>query len=131
MNANNRLTASTAKARNSSAPKPRLIFEMWGLHPTGPYLDSSNNAMSTGGVRLAMLDIDLPDLTGFEVVAGALAQGWLQNATIIFFSGDPSDGRMAIARQFPGSLFVPKPFEMQNLVGLIRKLFPNQPTCEC
>ncbi|MEY2539681.1 MAG: Response regulator receiver domain [Verrucomicrobiota bacterium] len=122
---------STAEACNSNGPKPRLIFELWGFQPTGIHLGSSTNTRSTGGVRLAMVDIDLPNPTGFEVVAGALAQGWLQNTTIIFLSGDPSDGRVAMARQFPGSIFVPKPFEMQKLLGLIRKLFPNEPSCEC
>jgi DNA-binding response OmpR family regulator len=77
-----------------------------------------------------MVDIDLPDTTGFQVIADALAQGWLQNTKIIFFSGNASDRRVAMAGRFPGSLFVSKPFEMQNLLGLIRRLFPNHPTCE-
>jgi hypothetical protein len=33
-----------------------------------------------------------------------------------------------MARRFPGSLFVSKPFEMQNLLALIPKLFTNEPT---
>ncbi len=132
MNSNNRLPPpSTAEACDSSGPKPRLIFEMWGLKPTGAHLGSSNNTRSTGGVRLDMVDIELPDPTGFEVVAGALAKSRVQSTKIVFFSDDPSDGRVAMARQLPGSIFVPKPFEMQKLLGLIRKLFPNQPTYEC
>ena len=110
----------------------RLVFEMWGFQPAVAHLGcEASRLLEEQEFRLALVDIDLPDTTGFEVVAGALAQGSLQNTKIIFFSGDPSDGRMAIARQFPGSLFVPKPFEMQNLLGLIQKLFPNEPTCEC
>ncbi len=131
MNSNDPLPPSTAEACNPNGPKPRLIFELWGFQPTGAHSGSSNNTRSTGGVRLAMVDIDLPDTTGFEAAAGALAQGWLQNTNIIFFSRDPSDDRVAMARQFPGSIFVPKPFEMQNLMGLIRKLFPNEPAREC
>ena len=110
----------------------RLVFEMWGFQPTVAHLGrEASRLLEEQEFRLALVDIDLPDTTGFEVVAGALAQGWLQNTKIIFFSGEPSDDRMAIARQFPGSVFVPKPFEMQDLLGLIRKLFPNEPTCEC
>ena len=110
----------------------RLVFEMWGFQPTVAHLGrEASRLLEEQEFRLALVDIDLPDTTGFEVVAGALAQGWLQNTKIIFFSGEPSDDRVAMARQFPGSVFVPKPFEMQNLLGLIQKLFPNEPTCEC
>jgi len=109
----------------------RLVFEMWGFQPTVAHLGrEASRLLEEQEFRLALVDIDLPDTTGFEVVAGALAQGWLQNTKIIFFSGDPSDDRVAMARQFPGSLFVPKPFEMQSLLRLIRKLFPSQPICE-
>ena len=108
----------------------RLMFEMWGFQPTVANLGrEASRLLEEQEFRLAMVDIDLPDTTGFEVVAGALAQGWLQNTKIIFFSGNPSDDRVAMARQFPGSVFVPKPFEMQHLLALIRKLFPNEPTC--
>ena len=110
----------------------RLVFEMWGFQPTVAHLGrEASRLLEEQEFRLALVDIDLPDTTGFEVVAGALAQGWLQNTKIIFFLGESSDDRLAMARQFPGSLFVPKPFEMQNLLGLIQKLFPNEPACEC
>ena len=109
-----------------------LIFETWGFQPTVAHLGrEASRLLEEQEFRLALVDIDLPDTTGFEVVSRALAEGWLQNTKIIFFSGDPSDDRVAMARQFPSSLFVPKPFEMQNLLGLIQKLFPNEPTCEC
>ena len=157
MNSNNNMLTclpppSTDEASNSKAAKPatvprlgvlllednvelaellRLIFETWGFQPTVAHLGrEASRLLEEQEFCLALVDIDLPDTTGFEVVAGALAQGWLQNTKIIFFSGEPSDDRVAMARQFPGSIFVPKPFEMQSLLRLIRKLFPSQPTCE-
>jgi len=109
----------------------RLVFEMWGFQPAVAHLGrEASRLLEEQEFRLALVDIDLPDTTGFEVIAGALAQGWLQNTKIIFFSGESSDDRVAMARQFPGSLFLPKPFQMKSLMGLIRKLFPNEPTCE-
>jgi CheY-like chemotaxis protein len=91
----------------------RLIFEMWGFQPTVAHLGlEASRLLEEQESRLAVVDIDLPDTTGFEVVAGAFARGWLQNTKIIFFSGDPRDDRVAMAKLFPGSLFVPKPFEM-------------------
>jgi DNA-binding response OmpR family regulator len=105
----------------------RLMFEMWGFQPTVAHLGrEASRLLEEEEFHLAVVDIDLPDTTGFEVVAGAVARGWLQNTKIIFFSGHPSDDRVAMARQFPGSLFVAKPFEMRNLMALIRKLFTNE-----
>jgi DNA-binding response OmpR family regulator len=110
----------------------RLIFETSGLQATVAHLGRvASRLLEQEEFDLAMVDIDLPDTTGFQVIADALAQGWLQNTKIIFFSGNASDHRVAMAGRFPGSLFVSKPFEMQNLLGLIRRLFPNHPTCEC
>lgn len=100
-----------------------LMFGMWGFQPTVAHLGrDASRLLEEQEFRLVVVDIDLPDTTGFEVVAGAWARGRLQNTRIIFFSGEPSDGRVAMARQFPGSLFVPKPFEMQSLLGLIQNL---------
>jgi DNA-binding response OmpR family regulator len=122
--------SSIPEVCNANNSKSRLIFEIWGFEPTETHLGSSTNTRTASGVRLAMVDIDLPNPMGFEVAAGALAQGWFENTAIIFFSDDTCDSRVAMARQFPGNIFVPKPVEMQNLLRLIRKLFPNEPTCE-
>ena len=149
MNSNNNMStcllppstdqASNSKAVNAAIP-PRLrvlllednvelaellslAFETWGFQPAVAHLGrEASRLLEEQEFRLALVDIDLPDTTGFEVVARALAQGWLRNTKIIFFSGEPSDDRVVIARQFPDSVFIPKPFEMQNLFALIRKL---------
>jgi DNA-binding response OmpR family regulator len=106
----------------------RLVFEMWGFQPTVAHFGrEASRLLQQQQFRLAMVDVDLPDMTGFEVVAGALALGSLQKTKIIFCSGNPGLDRLAMARLFPGSLFVPKPFRMQTLLGLIRKLFADEP----
>jgi len=110
----------------------RLMFEMWGFQPTVAHLGrEASRLLEEQEFRLALVDIDLPDTTGFEVVAGALARGWLRNTKIIFFSGEPTNNRVALARQFPGSVFVAKPFEMKSLMALIQELFPSRLPCEC
>jgi DNA-binding response OmpR family regulator len=99
-----------------------LIFETWEFQPMVAHLGrEASRLVEEQEFCLALVDIDLPDTTGFEVVSRALAQGWLQNTKIIFFSGEPSDDRVAMAKQFPGSVFVPKPFEMRHLLPLIQK----------
>jgi DNA-binding response OmpR family regulator len=149
MNSNNNILTRlpspyTDQASNSKAPEaatpPRLrvlllednvelaellclIFETWGFQPTVAHLGrEASRLLEEQEFRLALVDIDLPDTTGFEVVFRALAEGWLENTKIIFFSGEPSDDRVAMAKQFTGSVFVPKPFEMQNLLPLIQRL---------
>lgn len=108
----------------------RLIFETWGFQPRVSHLGrEASRLLEEQEFCLALVDIDLPDTNGFEVVAGALAQGRLQNTKIIFFSGEPSDDRVTMARQFPGSVFVPKPFEMQNLLPLIQRLLRTELIC--
>ena len=110
----------------------RLVFEMWGFQPAVAHLGrEASRLLEEQEFRLALVDIDLPDTTGFEVVAGALARGWLRNTKIIFFSGEPTNNRVALARQFPGSVFVAKPFEMKSLMALIQELFPSRLPCEC
>ena len=107
----------------------RLIFETWGFQPTVAHLGrEASRLLEEQEFRLAMVDIALPDTTGFEVVAAALAQGRLQNTKIIFIAAKPSANCMAMARRFPGSIFVPKPFEMRNLLPLIQKLLRNEQT---
>lgn len=106
-----------------------LVFEMWGFQPAVAHLGrEASRLLEEQEFHLVLVDIDLPDTTGFEVVAGALARGRLQNTKIIFFSGEPSHNRVALVRQFSGSVFLPKPFEMQNLLALIRRLFTNEST---
>ena len=148
MNSNNMSTcllppstdqASNSKAVNGAIP-PRLrvllleddeelaellssIFEAWGFQPTVARLGrQASRLLEEQEFRLALVDIGLPDTTGFDIVFRALAQDQLKNTKIIFVSGDPSEHRAAMARRFPGSVFVPKPFQMQNLLPLIQRL---------
>jgi len=100
-----------------------LIFETWQFQPTVAHSGwEGSRLLDEQEFRLALVDIGLPDATGFDVVAGALARGRMLNTKIIFVSGLPSGDWVATARQFPGSVFVPKPFEMQTLLPLIQRL---------
>src|SRR5690348_5086634 len=57
-----------------------LIFETWGFQPMVAHLGrGASRLLAEQEFRLAFVDIDLPDTTGFEVVSSALARGWLRN----------------------------------------------------
>ena len=99
------------------------IFEAWGFQPMVTHLGrEASRLLEEHEFRLAVVDISLPDTTGFDVAFRALAQGRLKNTKIMFVSGDPSEHRAALARRFPGGVFVPKPFQMQNLLPMIQRL---------
>jgi CheY-like chemotaxis protein len=99
----------------------KQLFDKMGHRPAVAHLGSDAlRLLEEQQFHLALVDIDLPDTTGFKVVAEALARGKLQGTKVIFCSGDPSAERVAMASQFPGSLFLPKPFELQKLFRLIR-----------
>jgi CheY-like chemotaxis protein len=67
----------------------------------------------------ALVDIDLPDINGFEVVAQARAEGSLRNARIVFCTGGFVEERSLLAAQFRGSRFISKPFAIKSLLACI------------
>jgi DNA-binding response OmpR family regulator len=102
----------------------KRFFTRKGHHPVMAHLGGEAlRLLEAQQFHLALVDIDLPDTTGFEVVAKALTQGKLQETKIIFCSGDPSPERVAMAGQFPRSVFLPKPYEIPDLSAVIRQLF--------
>jgi len=68
-----------------------------------------------------ILDINLPDATGWD------AAGWLEQFTapvpIIVTSGVAADPKRF--EQFKPKAFLPKPFAMSELLGLVRECAPT------
>ena len=69
--------------------------------------------------HVALVDIDLPDISGFEVVARARAAGCLCDTRIVFCTGGCPEERLPLALQFWGSSFLSKPFTMETLMARI------------
>jgi len=69
--------------------------------------------------NVALVDIDLPDFSGFEVVARARAAGCMRDTRIIFCTGGCPEERLPLALQFWGSSFLSKPFAMKTLITCI------------
>lgn len=70
--------------------------------------------------HLAIVDIDLPDMEGFDAMASARSAGWLSGTRIIFYCGDPGPARVTQAGRFPGSVFIAKPFGIADLLSQIQ-----------
>lgn len=75
--------------------------------------------MSQWAFDIALVDIDLPDLNGFEVVTRARAAGYIPKTRIVFCTGGCVEERLPKSQQFPGSYFVSKPFTMKKLLTTI------------
>lgn len=67
----------------------------------------------------AMVDIDLPDISGFDVVERARAAGRLSQTRVVFCTGGYVEERMAKSRQFPNSGFMSKPFSIKQLLTTV------------
>lgn len=82
--------------------------------------------LSRGSFDVALVDIELPDTTGFEVMAIARESGWLRNTHIVFCTGSRSEEYRQRAARFSGSSFLWKPFTLQDLVKCIEGV-PSAP----
>ena len=70
-------------------------------------------------VQVALVDIDLPDISGFEVAERARALNCLQGARIVFCTGGDIEERRIKAQQFPGSQLLAKPFAVKGLLTTV------------
>lgn len=75
--------------------------------------------LSSGSFDVALVDIDLPDISGFEVVAVATAAGWLDRTRIVFCTGSRLEEHRQRAERIPGSRFLWKPFAFPELMNCI------------
>jgi CheY-like chemotaxis protein len=73
-------------------------------------------------MRVVLLDLHLPDMTGWEVLA-ALRQ-LNPSASVLIISGSTTEDLTQKVKDSGAAGFVPKPFDRQFLLGRIRSL-PN------
>ena len=86
------------------------------------------NLIQTRVYHLGLFDIDLPDISGFEVVRRARSAGLLGATRIVFCSGGYVEERQSQALQFPGSVFIAKPFTIKKLLTTVADALRAPPT---
>lgn len=69
--------------------------------------------------QLALVDIDLPDLCGFDVVDRARAAGCLGRTRVVFCTGGYVQERLQRSIQFSESHFIAKPFTIEKLLSTV------------
>ena len=136
-NANERLINQPKEATaKSTLTKPRRILvvedmrdlaelmrEILTLHGFDVHVASDGVAglrlLQAMSFNVALLDIDLPGMSGFEMAERACAAGWLRSQSIVFCTGGDIEERQKLAEEFPGSRFIAKPFAIKGMVATI------------
>ncbi len=72
-------------------------------------------------VDLAILDVDLPDLSGFDVCEWMRADERLQSVPVIICTGRSATSDVARARLLGANAFIQKPFRLSELVEAVRE----------
>jgi CheY-like chemotaxis protein len=78
--------------------------------------------LRTEPINLAILDIDLPELSGFDVCCFLRGQPQLQHLPVIICSGRGGADDHARARELRASAFVSKPFVFAEFLQSIREV---------
>jgi two-component system response regulator len=88
-----------------------------------PYDDRSKHPYPD----LIFLDLKMPDMDGFDVLKKIRLSIGLQNIPVIVLTNSDSDRDTAAAYYFEASAFHQKPFNLDDLVGLLQTVIPLWP----
>lgn len=72
-----------------------------------------------------LLDIRMPDMTGFEVCRWLKAQEHLRHTPVIFLSANITDDTRHEAIEAGGTAFLAKPYEASRVIEMIRTQLAN------
>jgi two-component system, chemotaxis family, chemotaxis protein CheY len=83
--------------------------------------------LSLAPFDLVLLDLNMPDIGGFEVVEFVRGQDTLRSLPIIVVTTRGDDGSRERALQTGASRFMTKPFEPAEIVAEVRSLLGDAP----
>jgi len=76
--------------------------------------------LKAGGVHLVLLDLNLPDLNGWDVLALLKSTEALKDVPVIIISVEPPN--RALATRFGPEDYIEKPFDVRELLARIGKI---------
>lgn len=80
---------------------------------------------------LLLLDLNLPGLSGLDLLRRLNEGGGIQNLPVIIFSSSPDSGDKSKARQLGAVDYLVKPVDMSDFVGIIEQLKSKWPREFC
>lgn len=86
-------------------------------------LDHLRFRKTTAGPILILLDINMPEMTGFEFLEFMVLEKFPTNIDVIMVTSSVSDSDKSLAKTFPQFVnnFVSKPIKLEQLKELIKK----------
>jgi two-component system chemotaxis response regulator CheY len=78
--------------------------------------------LSLGGFRLVILDLNMPDIGGVEVVEFVRGQDQLRTLPILIVTTRGDEGSRQRVMEAGASRFMTKPFTPEGLIGEVRAL---------
>lgn len=71
---------------------------------------------------LVLLDVKLPGLNGFAVLAVIRGQEWLENTVVVVFTGADQEEYRRRSRELDANMFVVKPASLDGYVAEFRRI---------
>ena len=76
------------------------------------------NALNRGGIHLAFIDVNMPEMSGMEAVGKARNVG--NKAFVTLMSANANERRMQLAQQLKVYEFLPKPFIASDVLAILK-----------
>ncbi|MGC3961409.1 MAG: response regulator [Verrucomicrobiota bacterium] len=83
------------------------------------------NLLKSRSVDLVITDINMPTMTGIELTRQLRAQPNFQKTPIILLTTESDPGKKAEGRAAGATGWIVKPFNSDQLLAIIAKLFPS------
>ena len=83
--------------------------------------------LSLGGFRLVILDLNMPDIGGVEVVEFVRGQDQLRTLPILIVTTRGDEASRQRVMEAGASRFMTKPFTPEGLIGAVRGLLDGRP----
>ena len=80
-------------------------------------------------VSMVLLDIVMPGMSGFDVLARMHQEGWIENIPVVMISSEKNDDVVLRAFEMGASDYIPRPFDMRvvrHRVGNTIRLYARQ-----
>ncbi|MFL5954930.1 MAG: response regulator transcription factor [Gaiellaceae bacterium] len=74
---------------------------------------------------IAVLDVMMPKLTGYEVLAALRSNGYLVEMKVILLSARADESDVSSGMDAGADAYLPKPFKARELVTKVRELLGN------
>jgi CheY-like chemotaxis protein len=78
--------------------------------------------------EVILLDLHLPDMTGDDVTIALQADPATRDIPIVVLSGEPDPAARTRVLELGAAAYVPKPFEVAELVALVQRLVGSHAT---